>query len=111
MLLALVEDGAEQVPSPAMVAGDKGYASAWARGLLSEQGIEPLIPTKSDEPQDPAFDRALYRERNLVERLFNRFKQFRRLATRYEKRKATYLAFLTIAAILIWLRLAFADTP
>jgi len=45
----------------------------------------------------------VYRERNRVERLMNRLKQFRRIATRYEKRAATYLAMVTLAAILLWL--------
>ena len=51
----------------------------------------------------PAFDRAPYRERNAVERPINRLKQWRRIATRYEKRASNYLAMLTVAAILLWL--------
>jgi transposase len=50
-----------------------------------------------------AFDRTVYRERNRVERLVNRMKQHRRVATRYEKRAAHYLAMLTLAAALLWL--------
>ncbi|HYD30821.1 MAG TPA: transposase, partial [Azospirillaceae bacterium] len=65
--------------------------------------ITPVIPTKSNERPDPAFDRAAYRERNRVERLINKLKQFRRIATRYEKRAVNYLAMITIAAILLWL--------
>jgi transposase len=49
------------------------------------------------------FDKAAYRQRNVVERLVNRLKQFRRIATRYEKRAVNYLAMLTIAAITLWL--------
>jgi len=52
----------------------------------------------------PRFNRGLYRERNRIERLINRLKQSRRIATRYEKRAENYLARLTIAAILIWLK-------
>src|SRR5829696_392346 len=55
------------------------------------------------EAPDPAFDRAAYRERNVVERLINRLKQWRRIATRYEKRAVNYLAMLTVAALLLWL--------
>ena len=69
-----------------------------------------VIPTKTGERRRPGFDRAADRARNQVERLFNRLKQFRRLATRYEKRAATYLAMLHLGAILIWIN-AFADTP
>ncbi len=49
------------------------------------------------------FDKIAYRKRNVVERLINRLKQFRRIATRYEKRAVNYLAMLTIAAITLWL--------
>ena len=62
-----------------------------------------MIPTKKNERPTPRFDRAAYRERNVVERLINRLKAFRRLATRYEKRAANYLAMCTLAAIVIWL--------
>jgi transposase len=61
-----------------------------------------VIPTKADQEPLPTFERAAYRERNAVERLINRLKQWRRVATRYEKRAANYLAMLTIAAVLLW---------
>ena len=61
------------------------------------------MPTKADRAPDPAFDRAAYRERHVVERLNNRLKQWRRIATRYEKRADNYLAMLTIATLLLWL--------
>ena len=62
-----------------------------------------MIPTKRDQPRDPAFDCAAYRRRNLVERLINRLKQFRRIATRYEKRAVNFLAMVTISMIRLWL--------
>jgi transposase len=61
------------------------------------------IARKSNEHRGGAFDRAIYRMRNLVERLINRLKQFRRVATRYEKRAENYGAMLTLAAIKVWL--------
>ena len=88
---------------PGRVAGDKGYSSPTVRRYLASRRIGAVIPTKADEVPDPAFDRAAYRERNVVERLINRLKQWRRVATRYEKRAANYLAMLTVAAILLWL--------
>ena len=88
---------------PDRVAGDKGYSSPPIRRYLKERRIRAVIPTKSDEFPDPAFDRAAYRERNVVERLINRLKQFRRVATRYEKRAANYQAMLILAAIVLWL--------
>ncbi len=62
-----------------------------------------MIPTKSDQRRLPGFDREAYRRRNLVERLINRMKQFRRIATRYEKRAVNYLAMVTIGMIMLWL--------
>jgi transposase len=62
-----------------------------------------VIPRKSNERRASRCDRAAYRERNRVERLINRLKQFRRVATRYEKLAASYLAMVTIAAVLMWL--------
>ncbi len=84
------------------VTGDKGYSSPVIWRYLKGRGIGVVIPTKADEASDPAFDRAAYRERNVVERLINRLKQWRRIATRYEKRAVNYHAMLTIAAILLW---------
>ncbi len=74
-------------------------------GLISNA----VIPRKQDERRTRRFDRDAYRERNRVERLINRLKQFRRIATRYEKRAANYLAMLHIGAILSWQH-ALADT-
>ena len=88
---------------PKRVAGDKGYSSGKVRRYLRRRGIGAVIPRKSNERPNPRFDREAYRERNRVERLINRLKQFRRVATRYEKLAVTYLAMVTIAAILIWL--------
>jgi transposase len=88
---------------PDRVAGDKGYSSPTVRCYLKERRIGAVIPTKADEAPVPSFDREAYRERNVIERLINRLKQWRRIATRYEKRAANYLAMLTLAAILLWL--------
>jgi transposase len=88
---------------PNRVAGDKGYSYPRVRRYLRRRGIGAVIPTRADQRRSPRFDRHAYRERNRVERLFNRLKQFRRIATRYEKRAANYLAMLTLGAILLWL--------
>jgi transposase len=88
---------------PRRVAGDKGYSSPTARRRLRQRRISPVIPSKSNQRRQPHFDRAAYRLRNRVERLINRLKQFRRIATRYEKRAANYLAMLTIGMILLWI--------
>jgi transposase len=71
--------------------------------------ITPIIPSRSDQPENPDFDRQTYRKRNLVERLVGKLKQFRRVATRYDKLDRHYLAFVQLASIVLWLRL-FGDT-
>jgi transposase len=88
---------------PRRLCGDKGYSSGKVRTYLRQRGIRVTIPRKHNERRRGAFDRAIYRLRNRVERLINRLKQFRRIATRYEKKAENYLAMLLIGAILIWL--------
>jgi transposase len=89
---------------PARVAGDKGYTGQPIRSYLRRRGIGAVIARRDNESRrGTRFDRQAYRQRNRVERTINRLKQFRRIATRYEKRAENYLAMLTIAAILLWL--------
>lgn len=88
---------------PDRVCADKGYANGRVRDYLRRKGIRVTIARKSNEHRGGTFDRTIYRMRNLIERLINRLKQFRRVATRYEKRAENYEAMLTIAAIKVWL--------
>jgi transposase len=88
---------------PDRVVADKGYAGRPVRAYCRRRGIRTVIPRKADEQPQRHFDRAAYRDRNRVERLVNRLKQCRRVATRYEKRAANFLAMVTLAAILLWL--------
>ena len=88
---------------PHRISGDKAYSSGKIRRYLRTRGIRITIPRKKDERRNGPFDREVYRMRNLIERLINRLKQFRRVATRYEKRAENYEAMLTIAAITLWL--------
>jgi transposase len=88
---------------PKRIIADKGYSSGPLRRYLRRRGIRYTIPRKSNEKHRGKFDKTLYRERNRVERCFNRLKQSRRIATRYEKKAENYLAMLTIAAISMWL--------
>jgi len=87
---------------PRRVVGDKGYSSRKIRQYLRRRGVRLTIPHKRNERRG-RFDRAVYRQRNLVERLINRLKQFRRVATRYEKRGVNYYCMLLLAAIKLWL--------
>jgi transposase len=73
------------------------------RAYLRRRGIGAVIPRKKDERRASRLDRTAYRERNRIERAINRLKQYRRIATRYEKRAANYLGMLTLATILSWL--------
>jgi transposase len=94
---------------PRAAACDKGYSSPTARARLRRRHIRPVIPTRKDQPRQRNFDREGYRLRNQVERLINRLKQARRIATRYEKRGENYLAIVHIGMILLWMK-PFADT-
>lgn len=89
---------------PRRVVGDKGYSSGRIRSFLRKRHMRVTIARRKDERKRGRFDRAEYRLRNLVERLINRLKQFRRVATRYEKLAKNYEAMLDIAAIRLWLR-------
>ncbi len=88
---------------PRRVAGDKGYSSGTVRRRLRERGIGAVIPTRTDQRRRPRLGRAAYRERNQVERLLGRLKQYRAIATRYDKLGRMYHAGLTFAAILLWI--------
>jgi transposase len=88
---------------PKRIIADKGYSSGPLRRYLRRRGIRYTIPRKCNEKHRGKFDKTLYRQRNRVERCFNRLKQSRRIATRYEKKAENYLAMLTIAAIMMWL--------
>lgn len=89
---------------PKRVSADKGYSSRKYRHYLRKRGMRITIPRKKNEHRTGPFDWELYRQRNQVERLINRLKQFRRVATRYEKRATSYAAMLTIAMIFLWLK-------
>lgn len=88
---------------PHRIIGDKAYNSQALRSYLRRRGIRYTIPRKSNQRSQGRFDKALYRQRNHVERCFNRLKQYRRIATRYEKKGCNYLAMLTIACIMLWI--------
>jgi transposase len=86
------------------MAGDKGYDSNEIRTILAEDGIEPVIPGRSNRTKSIVYDKIKYKERNRIERYFHKLKQFRRIATRYEKHAFTFLAMVHIAATLIAVR-------
>ena len=93
-----------RLKSGSMLLADRGYDADWIRELATKQARWANIPPKSNRNDPICFSPYLYRARNLVERFFNRIKQCRRVATRYDKLAANYLAFIQLASIRLWLR-------
>ncbi len=100
---------------PQAVIADKAYSHPSTRRQMRRRKVRFVSPERLDQAarraakgrrggRPPAFDEQLYRGRNVVERCFNRLKQFRDLATRYAKRAAYYRAEVMIAAMILWLR-------
>jgi transposase len=86
----------------ARLLADKAYDTNPFRAVLAERQIEPVIPTiRRRRPLIP-YDAKAYRQRNLIKRMFCRLKDFRRLATRYDKLARNFLATAVLAAIVIW---------
>ena len=100
---------------PDRVLADKAYTSAANRRFLSGRGVKVTIPERADQKAGRArrgsaggrprgFDAEAYKGRNVVERCFNKLKQWRAIATRFDKTARSYLAGLTLAAALLWAR-------
>jgi transposase len=87
-----------------MMLADKGYDSDDVRAALLLKGVLPVIPPKSNRKETISCDFKAYKDRNHVERLFNKLKQARRIATRYDKTARSFLSFLNLAASRLWLK-------
>ena len=92
----------DQIDPEALLA-DKGYDSDALVETLIERGITLVIPPKANRKEPRKTDFALYRERNLVERFFCKLKQYRAIATRYDKLANTFLAAVALVSVLFWL--------
>jgi len=92
------------LPRLARLLADRGYDADWIRAFVTERGAWANIPPKRNRKDPICFSPYLYRDRNLIERFFNKIKQCRRVATRYDKLAANYLAFVKLACIRLWLR-------
>ncbi|MCC4252613.1 IS5 family transposase [Sphingobium naphthae] len=90
------------IPEGSTLLGDKGYDSTAIREAAAARNIWANIPNRSNRKQRFGFSPWLYRQRNLVERFFNRIKQFRGIATRYDKDAANYLAAINLICTRIW---------
>jgi len=82
--------------------GDKAYDSAELRDELDQRGTKPVIPNRSNRKQPFSFNKRLYKLRWRIETAFNRLKDFRRIATRYDKLARNYLASVCLVAALVW---------
>ena len=82
----------------------RGYDAEWIRALAAKKGTWANIPPRRNRAEPICFSPYLYRARNLVERFFNKIKHCRRVAMRYDKLAANYLAFIQLASIRLWLR-------
>lgn len=89
---------------PEAVLADAAYDADAFRQAITQAGAVAVIPNNPSRASKHPFDKALYKERHLVECCFSRLKQFRRVATRYEKTARNYLAMVTLAATILWLR-------
>jgi transposase len=85
------------------VLADKGYAADALINRIQASGAIAVMPPKRNRVMQRSYDRHLYKDRNLVERFVNRIKQFRRIATRYEKLARNYLSFLNLVCTYIWI--------
>jgi transposase len=86
------------------IIGDTAYDADHIRQAAAKKGAQAVIPNNPSRAIKHPLDKHLYKQRHLVECCFSKLKQFRRIATRYEKTAQNYLAIVTIAAIVLWLR-------
>ena len=93
-----VWDAKPELPALEYAALDKAYDSDHIRFRLEQDGVQAVIPPKANRTQPIAYDAEQYKLREKVERFFGRLKQFRRIATRYDKLSQTFLAFIHLVA-------------
>jgi transposase len=93
--------------APIHLGGDMAFDANWIREWLDERDITPVIPHRGDHPEarNPVFDRAMYRRRNVIERLVGWLKECRRLFARYEKTAINFLGFIKLGFVHYYLRL------
>lgn len=92
----------DQLPRAKTLLADRGYDATWFRNSLKNKGIEPCIPSKRNRKTPVKYDKTLYKKRHKVENMFAKLKDWRRIATRYDRCADIFKAAITIAAIVIW---------
>ena len=90
------------LPPARLCAGDAAYDSDGLRQFLLERGTEPVIPNNPTRKHIHPFDAEIYKQRNLIERMFCRLKDWRRIATRYDKLASNFAAAVALAATILW---------
>ncbi|MBY3224594.1 IS5 family transposase [Rhizobium laguerreae] len=101
--IAFAHDLVDGIQAAATIA-DKGYDADHLCDKITETGADVVIPPKRNRKLQRPYDADLYKERNRIERFFSKLKQFRRVATRYDKLLANFMGFVKLAAIAIWLK-------
>jgi transposase len=92
------------LPEADILIADRGYDSDWFREALTDLGIEPCIPGRKNRKRPVDYDTVRYKQRNLVERMFGRLKDWRRIAMRYDRCAHTFISAICIAAtVIFWL--------
>jgi transposase len=91
------------LPAANALPGDRGYDSNWFRAALAEKGIEASIPSSRSRKVEIPHDKTLYRQRHKIENMFGRLKDWRRIATRYDRCANNYMsAVALVAAVISW---------
>jgi transposase len=94
----------EALPPAKELLADRGYDSDWYRQALKAKGIEPCIPGRKNRKLQSAYDAKLYRQRHRIENMFAKLKDWRRIATRYDRCAHTFMSAIVIAAtMLFWI--------
>nr|WP_248632990.1 IS5 family transposase [Cereibacter changlensis] len=92
------------LPAAEWLIADRGYDADWFRAALKDKGIRPCIPGRKSRAETVLYDRRRYRRRNRIEIMFGRLKDWRRVATRYDRRPQTFLSAVALAATgIFWL--------
>lgn len=94
----------DNLPEPRVLLADRGYDADRIRNTMRERNVMPQIPMRKTRKMRVGVDHGLYRLRSLVERCFNKLKNARRVATRYDKTAESYFGFIDITSIRLWVR-------
>jgi transposase len=92
------------LPEGAVVLADRAYDADWIRDVIEDQDCKACIPPKTNRTDDIPYSKRIYKKRNLIERFFNKLKQFRHICTRFDRLALNYLAMVKLASTHLWLR-------